>query len=70
VSTCGGGTTSRVMAADRSYGDFMIFTASVRNILDTPSYIQEQRNWKLAVQRTRVVDVKYKNYGLPVCDTV
>jgi hypothetical protein len=38
VSTCGGGTTSRVMAADRLYGEFH---ASVRNILVIPSYIQE-----------------------------
>jgi hypothetical protein len=33
------GTTSRVIAADSPYGDFlMIFTAPVRNILYTPSY--------------------------------
>jgi hypothetical protein len=35
------GTTSRVMAADRPYGEFMIFTASVQNILDRPSYIYQ-----------------------------
>jgi hypothetical protein len=35
----GEGTTSRVTAADWPYGEFMIFTASVRNILHTPSYI-------------------------------
>jgi hypothetical protein len=29
------GTTSRGMAADKPYDKFMIFTASVRNILDT-----------------------------------
>jgi hypothetical protein len=28
------GTTSKVMAADRPYGEFMISTASVQNILD------------------------------------
>jgi hypothetical protein len=33
------GTTSRVMAAERPYGEFYDFTASVRNILDTPSYV-------------------------------
>jgi hypothetical protein len=33
------GTTSRVMAADRPYGEFYDFTASVRNTLDRPSYI-------------------------------
>jgi hypothetical protein len=33
------GTTSRVMAAGRQYGEFyFIFSASVRNILDTLSY--------------------------------
>jgi hypothetical protein len=32
------GTTSRLVAAERPYGD-MIFTASAGNILDTPSYI-------------------------------
>jgi hypothetical protein len=32
------GTTSRVVSADRPYGALMVFTSSVRNILDTPSY--------------------------------
>jgi hypothetical protein len=32
------GTTLRVVAADRPYGEFYDFTASIRNILDTPSY--------------------------------
>jgi hypothetical protein len=32
------GTTSRVMAADRPYGKFYDFTASLRKILDSPSY--------------------------------
>ena len=32
------GTTSRVTAADRPYGDFYGFTASVRKILDPPTY--------------------------------
>jgi hypothetical protein len=35
------GTTSRVMGAERPCGEFMIFTASVRNILDTTSYYSE-----------------------------
>jgi hypothetical protein len=35
----GEGTTSSVMAADRPCSEFMIFTASVRNILDTPSSV-------------------------------
>jgi hypothetical protein len=30
------GNTSRVMAADRPYGEFYDFIASVRNILDYP----------------------------------
>jgi hypothetical protein len=38
------GTTSRMMAADRPYGEFYNFTASVRNILDTTSY------WILSLQ--------------------
>jgi hypothetical protein len=33
------GTNSRVIAADRPYGEFKIFIGSVRNILNTPSYI-------------------------------
>jgi hypothetical protein len=33
-------TTSRVMAVDRPYGEFMIFTATVQNILDRPSYVK------------------------------
>jgi hypothetical protein len=33
------GTTSRMMVADRLYGEFYGFTASVHSILDTPSYI-------------------------------
>jgi hypothetical protein len=37
------GTTSRVMAADRPYGEFYDFTASVRNILDTPLYNLNQQ---------------------------
>jgi hypothetical protein len=32
------GSTSRVMAADRPYGEFYDFTASVRNIFDTCPY--------------------------------
>jgi hypothetical protein len=33
----GGGTNSRVVAANRRIVSFMIFTASVRNILNIPS---------------------------------
>jgi hypothetical protein len=33
------GTTSKVMAADRPYGEFYDFSASVRNILDTTTYM-------------------------------
>jgi hypothetical protein len=36
------GAISRVMAADRPYGEFMIFTASVRNVLSTFSYFLER----------------------------
>jgi hypothetical protein len=32
------GTTSRVMVANRPYGEFYDFTASVQNILDTTTY--------------------------------
>jgi hypothetical protein len=34
------GTTSRVMAADRPYGEFYNFTSSVPNILDRPLYVK------------------------------
>jgi hypothetical protein len=33
------GTISRVTAADKPYGNFMIFTASVWKLLDQPSYV-------------------------------
>jgi hypothetical protein len=32
------GTTARVMAADRPYGEFYDFYSVSRNILDTPSW--------------------------------
>jgi hypothetical protein len=35
----GEGTTWRVMVADRPYGEFMIFTASVRDVLESTTYI-------------------------------
>jgi hypothetical protein len=40
-------TTSRVMAADRPYGEFYDFSASVRNILDKPSYFPDRKeDWE------------------------
>jgi hypothetical protein len=42
------GTTSRLRAADRLYGNF-IFTASVRSILDKSSYIWRKKKRKITV---------------------
>jgi hypothetical protein len=60
------GPTSRVMAADRPYGEFMIFTASVRNILDTPSY-KSWQNSCLAIPHDDDTQFPYTSVPVTKC---